>query len=51
VIGIISAIQHIVAVRAQRTVEGHLSASDFGRSQTELAVSVGWSSRLQSACF
>jgi hypothetical protein len=51
VIGIISAVQHVVAVGAQLTVEGHLSASDFGRSGIELAVSVGSSSRSHSASF
>ena len=50
-IGIISAVQHVVAVGAQLMVEGHPSVSDFGRSQIELAVGVGSSSRSQSASF
>ena len=41
VIGIISAVRHILAVGAQLTVIGHLSSTDFRRSQIELAVSAG----------
>jgi hypothetical protein len=50
-IGIISAVQHVVAVGARLTVEGHPSAGDFGRSQIELALGVGSFSRSQSASF
>jgi hypothetical protein len=41
VIGIISAVRHILAVGAQLTVIGHLSSTDFRRLQIELAVAAG----------
>jgi uncharacterized membrane protein (DUF373 family) len=41
VIGIISAVRHILAVGAELTVTGHLPDEDFRRSQIELAVNSG----------
>jgi hypothetical protein len=49
VIGIISAVKHILAVGAQVTVIGHLSSTDFRRSQIELAVVLEWCSPSRSA--
>jgi uncharacterized membrane protein (DUF373 family) len=41
IIGIVSAVRHILAVGARLTLSGDTSAADFQRSQVELAVSAG----------